>query len=467
MFEKILSLIKGVWKMLTSQNVKQTLNVDVAVSTAMSEALTEWSDMYINQAGWLTTDIKSLNLPAAIASEIARAVTIEMEVELTGGPRADYLAEQFEPVMAKIRDQVEKGCAKGGLMMKPYVKGKAIAVDFVQADMFYPVAFDSSGNITSCVFADQKQQGDAYYTRLEYHELGDGGVTIKNLAFRSTTKDMLGSQVPLASVADWAVIEPEATITGVDRPLYAYFKYPLSNNIDPTSPLGVSCYSRAVDLIEQADRQWSSLMWEFESGKRAIYVDALAFTKDTDGYTILPDKRLYRALNGSGNMDDEDMFHEWSPEFREASITSGLDTILKRIEFNCGLAYGTLSDPQSIEKTATEIASAKQRSQATIVSTQKALQTALESLLYAMDIWATLGNLAPRGTFETAFDFDDSLVVDKDVQFQQDMRLVTTGLMSKVEFRMRNFGEDKKTATEKIAAVKAEQPEPADMFAGA
>jgi A118 family predicted phage portal protein len=229
----------------------------------------------------------------------------------------------------------------------------------------------------------------------------------------------------------------------------------------------VSCYSRAVDLIEQADRQWSSLMWEFESGKRAIYVDALAFTKDTDGYTILPDKRLYRAINGSGNLDDEDMFKEWSPEFRDASITSGLDTILKRIEFNCGLAYGTLSDPQSIEKTATEIASAKQRSQATIVSTQKALQTALESLLYAMDIWATLGNLAPRGTFETAFDFDDSLVVDKDVQFQQDMRLVTQGLMSKVEFRVRNFGEDEATATKKIAAVKAEQPEVQNIFEGA
>jgi A118 family predicted phage portal protein len=167
-------------------------------------------------------------------------------------------------------------------------------------------------------------------------------------------------------------------------------------------------------------------------------------------------------------MSDEDMFHEWSPEFRDASIKSGLDAILKRIEFNCGLAYGTLSDPQSIEKTATEIASAKQRSQATITDTQKALEDALEALLYAMDIWTTLGNLAPRGAYQTTFDFDDSLLVDKDMQFQQDMRLVTQGLMSKVEFRVRNFGEDEATAKKRIADVKAEQePVVADLFAGA
>jgi hypothetical protein len=39
-------------------------------------------------------------------------------------------------------------------------------------------------------------------------------------------------------------------------------------------------------LIESADRQWSDLLWEFESGQRALYVDALAFGKDADGYYI-------------------------------------------------------------------------------------------------------------------------------------------------------------------------------------
>ncbi len=79
-----------------------------------------------------------------------------------------------------------------------------------------------------------------------------------------------------------------------------------------------------------------------------------------------------------------------------------------------------------------------------------------------MDIYATLYRLAPAGAYSIAFDFDDSVIVDKDVQFQQDLRLVSSQIMSKIEFRIRNFGEDEKTAKAKIAEIQAEQP--TDLF---
>lgn len=465
MFQKILQWIREVvQKMFGQSAVKQALKVDVAISSVMASALQTWSLMYENQAEWLTTYVKSLNLAAAIAGEIARAVTIEMEVTVEGSPRADYLAEQLDPVLDKLREKIEKGCAKGGLMMKPFISGEHIAVDFVQADQFYPVSFDSSGNITACVFADQRTVGQYYYTRLEFHTMTEEGCVIRNAAFRSSSRETLGNAVDLSLVPEWATLEPEATITGIEKPLYAYFRYPLANNVDPSSPLGVSCYSRAVDLIRQADEQWSNLVWEFESGKRAIFVDVLAFGKDANGVPKLPDKRLYRTLE-TGSAEGE-LYHEWTPEFRDASIRSGLDAILKRIEFNCGLAYGTLSDPQSVDKTATEIKVSNQRSYATITDTQKALEDALEELLYAMDVWATLGKLAPVGAYTTVYDFDDSVIVDKDMQFQQDLRLVGQGIMGKVEFRMRNFGETEEIAKAKIAEIQSEQ-QPVDLFAGA
>jgi A118 family predicted phage portal protein len=459
MFQRILLFLREVInKMLGQSTIKQAMRVDIAISTPMLEALQNWSAMYENKASWLTEDIHSLNLAASIAGEIARAVTIEMKVTIEGSQRADYLARQFASIVDKMRDQVEKGCAKGGLMMKPFVDDDQVLVDFVQADQFYPVAFDASGNITSCIFADQRTVGDKYYTRLEYHEMTDGGCVIRNMAFRSNSRDDLGQQVPLDALTAWATLEPEATITNIDRPLFAYFKYPLSNNVDVTSPLGVSCYSRAVHLIENADKQWSNLLWEFESGKRAMYVDSTALERDSEGKLIVSDKRLYRTIAGVSNVGEGELFSEWSPEFREASIESGLDTILKKIEYNCGLAYGTISDPMSVEKTATELKMAKQRSYATVTDTQKALQDALEQLIWAMDIWCSLNKLAPLGTYTTVFDFDDSVVTDKDLQFQQDARLVTMGLMSKWEFRMRNFKEDEATAKQKILDVQVENP---------
>lgn len=463
MFQKILLWIREVVnKMINTASVKQALSVDVAISASMTTALQLWTAMYQNEAGWLNNDIKSLNLPAAIASEIARAVTIEMKVEINGSKRAEYLAEQFLPLQLKLRQMIEFGCAKGGLMLKPYIKDKRIIVDCVQADQFYPVEFDSDGSsIVSCVFSDQQVVGKNYYTRLEYHTMMDKGCVIKNMAYKSTSPDVLGNNVPLTEVKGWENIEPEATITDIDKPLYAYFKYPLANNIDSTSPLGVSCFSRATDLIRQADEQWSKLLWEFESGNRALYVDVLAFKRDSEGKSILPNKRLYRTLE-TGSSEGE-LFKEWSPTLREQNLLNGLDAILKRIEFVCGLAYGTLSDPNSIEKTATEIASTKQRSAATVVDTQKALQIALDQLLYAMDVWATIGKTAPAGDYETVYNFDDSIVTDHTLQFSQDTQAVGLGVMSKVEFRIRNYGETEEIAKKKIALITSEQPQ--DQFA--
>ena len=447
--------------MLTTQNLKSTFKVDVAISAPMATALETWCQMYQNEAMWLNADIKSLNLAAAISGEIARAVTVEMQVELTGS-RGTYLAEQLEPVLDKLRQQVEYGCAKGGLMLKPYVSEGKVLVDFVQADQFFPVSFDENGNITAVVFADTRQQGTWWYTRLEYHSMESKGCKVTNRAFKSTVKDNLGNECPLAEVEAWAKLQEEATITPLERPLFAYFRYPQANNIDPTSPLGVSCYARAVELIQQADQQWSDLLWEFDSGKRALYVDSLAFGKDSEGKPILPNKRLYRTLE-TGSAEGE-LFEEWSPDLREQNLLAGLEAILRKVEFTCGLAYGTLSNPQVIDKTATELKISQQRSFVTISDTQKSLEAALEQLLWAMDTWATLAKLAPKGTYSTVYDWDDSIVVDKEVMFTQDLRLVTSSIMSKLEFRMRNMGEDEETAKKQLALVAADMQQQADVF---
>jgi hypothetical protein len=64
-----------------------------------------------------------------------------------------------------------------------------------------------------------------------------------------------------------------------------------------------------------------------------------------------------------------------------------------------------------------------------------------------------LYKLAPKGAYDVTYDFDDSVIVDKDQQFQQDLRLVSQNIMSPLEFRMRNFGESEKIATEKLQLV--------------
>ena len=443
--------------MIGKSTLKEKLNVDISISQEMIEALELWSNMYSNKAPWLNNEIVSTNLSAAISSEIARLATIEMKVKIEGSQRATYLSEQLQKVLDNIRFIVELGAAKGSVILKPYISNKNIFVDIVQADQFFPVEFDSDGNITSIIFVDQKIVGDKYFTRLEQHSLEKTNYTVVNKAYVSNAKDVLGQEIALTEVADWADLQSEATIANVERPLFGYFKYPMANNIDAMSPLGVSCFSRAVKQIEQADRQWSDLLWEFDSGKRALFIDVLAFGKDKEGRAVLPNKRLYRTIE-SGSPEGE-FFQEWSPNFREQNIIAGFDAILKQIEFLCGLAYGTISDPNIVDRTATEIKSTKQRSYSTVVDTQKAITKALDGLLYAMDVWATLGKLAPKGKYSATYDYDDSVIVDRSVQFTEDLRLVTSQIMSKVEFRMRNMREDEATAKKMLAMATSEAQE--------
>jgi A118 family predicted phage portal protein len=458
MFQRFFAWIKEAWrKMLNRTDIKKISGAEPSLSTEMINALQLWTAMYENKSPWLSADVKSLNLAAAVSAEIARLVTIEMRLEVDGSSRAAFLEEQLSGVMTRIREHVEAGSASGGMMLKPYVDGNTIQIDVIPSGNFYPVRYDSSGRITAVVFADQKVVGEWVYTRIEYHDFGDVYI-IRNKAFRSRAKNSLGTEVALSFVEEWAEILPEATLTGVTVPLYGYFRFPAANNIDATSPLGVSCFARAVDQIREADEQWSRFVWEFKSGERALYVDVSAFDRDKDGKPILPSRRLFRTLHGmdTPTVGEEGFFEEWSPTLREESLLNGLDAILKRVEFNCGLAYGTLSDPKSVEKTATEIKTSRQRSYVTVTDTQKALERALRELTAAMDMLATLYKLAPPGTYELTATFDDSVVTDKEAQSAQDRQTVSMGAMPKYQFLMRNYGLSEEAAREWISEVQSE-----------
>ena len=68
-----------------------------------------------------------------------------------------------------------------------------------------------------------------------------------------------------------------------------------------------------------------------------------------------------------------------------------------------------------------------------------------------MDVLATLYSLAPQGEYDTSFEFDDSIVADRRVEFTEKMQLVSSGIMQAWEFRMWYFGEDEETARAKAA----------------
>lgn len=388
---------------------ERALNIEI--SEPMEAAIDRWARAYEGRAPWCTDGIHSLQIPAAIASEFARLVTLEMGVTITGGARADYLTKQLQPFMSRIRPYTELGCALGGIVFKPYVTAGGISIDAIQGDCFFPTAFDTSGRMTGAIFTEQIKRSGKIYTRAESREYAGGTEKVKNRAFCSNTIASLGNEIPLESVPEWADIAPDAQIDGIDRPLYAYFRVPAANKQDRHSPLGVSVFASAMDTIRDVDEQYGRLIWEFRGGELAIDVDESALRRTENGSLEMPsrDARLYRAKI---NASSPDFYHAFSPALRDESLLNGLNGMLRIVEFQCGLAYGTLSNPQTIDKTAEEIKASKQRSFSTVRDIQKALQQALDDLIYGMDTLASLYQLAPAGAVKIAYDWDDSLISD-------------------------------------------------------
>ena len=428
--------------MIDAQKIEKKIGVNVAISNAMAEAINLWLKMYTDEAPWLSKDIKSMGLPASIATEHARLVTLEFNSQITG---CDYLNKQYQEFLKRLRPICEYGCAAGGIVLKPYIDGDKIVVEAIQADNFFPIAFNGRGQVTDGVFLEYKTDGDNVYIRMERHTIDRDVYRLTNTAYKTEVRDSaqiydLRREVPLDEVDEWADLEPELEISNIDKCLFGYFRIPLANTIDSQSPLGVSVYSREAGNIFEADKQWSRILWEFEGSELAVHASVDCFKRDYNGDWALPEgrERLYRTLeHDTQGTKAIDIF---SPAIRDTSLFNGLNNILKRIEFGCGLAYGTLSDPQNVDKTAEEIKVSKQRSYQTVSDIQKSLQTALEDLLYAMVKLGQIEGLPVTDNYDVSFNWDDSIIVDKKERLTSMQMDVSSGILRPELYIAKKYG---------------------------
>ena len=433
--------------MISADMVSSALRVQTVNNPEMQEAIRKWNDLYRNSASWNNGRIISLCLASAISREFSRLVLAESEISAVGD---SYVSKQFEKIRPKLPIMVEQACAMGGIIIKPYISNGKICVDTVLPESFFAVDF-SEDTITSAVFPEQLVIGKYCYTRLEYHQFNPKKrvCIIRNQCYRSGSADSLGSLCSLSEVPSWSGMQEVTVLTNVDRPLFAYFRMPFVNIIDYENPLGISVYESSEELIHQADAQWERIIWEFESGERAIDATEDIFRYNQNGKPILPKgrERMFRTYDIQAT--EKPFIETFSPEIRDTSLFNGLNRIFQRIEFNCGLAYGTLSDPQTVEKTAEEIRTSKQRSYTQVSAIQRNLEFTLENVLYIFNYYAGYFGLS-RSDAVLSCVWGDSVLEDTDKEFQRRLQMVNAGILTKEKFIAWYFNCDESKANEYI-----------------
>lgn len=432
---QFLNYMKGVWQRLFPlKDIKQALGIKPAITDDMLSSIELWQNCFSGNAPWLNDDVISLRLEQSITREFANITLNEMTASVSN----DKLQKIFETATEDLNSELQSGLATGAMVIKPLGGDK---VQYISANAFVPIEFDARHRLVKVIFPEFKKICDNYYTRLEYHSLDkDKGLTITNTAYVSASEGQLGREIPLVAVDEWASLPNAVTYPAMLRPAFGYFRTPIKNTIDGSS-CGVSVYANDINLIRKIDTQFGRLDWEFESGERAIHVDATAFKKEG---TEKLNKRLYKAVDV--DLGDNELFKDFSPAIRQSDITDGLNTYLRRLEFSVGLAYGDLSDPDTVAKTATEILSAKNRKYNTVSAIQKQLKYCLDDLVYAL---AFYNSLTTSG-YTFVCDFKDSILTDEQTERTQDIQDLSLGIMRPDEYRMKWYGEDEKTAKKNL-----------------
>ncbi len=426
--------------MLPTQSIEQVYHTDAALSDEMLLRIDLWEKMYEGTAPWVNDEICSLRLEQGIVREFANITLNEMTVKISHEP----LEKLYKKAVCDLNQHLQKGLASGAMIIKALGADK---VQYLSQSEFRVLSFDSDGKPLDVVFPDVKKVSDNdYRIRLERHTLdpAGGGLTITNRAFRSSSPDSIGREVPLSGVKEWAQYPEIMQYPLMKRQAFGYYVNPIANT-ESNGHAGVSVFDIAKQVIHKADVQLGRLDWEFESGERRINADAQTVCRDEKCNLTIPSK-IYRAV------DVEDLFEEFSPNLRHEGFLKGLDEYKRIIEFLVGLSYGDLSNPQSVEKTASEILAAKQRKYNTVTAIQEKLQICLEDLAYAIAFYNSMTTTGYKFTCM----IEDSILTDAAEVRKQDREDVAMGVMPLYEYRMKHYGEDEETAKRMVAGSNAE-----------
>lgn len=398
--------------MLFRNKVKEEFNIETLGSEQMDAWINECVNIYQGNPCWLDEKdhIDTVNFAKAICSETARLTMLGTAIHLDGSARAEWLQQQVDRIYFQLRHWVEYGCAYGTVILKP----NGDTVDLYTKGQF-EITHITGDQIDGVIFQNQEQSGKKWYTRLEYHRFENGLYIISNKCYVGDSPNDTKERIDIA-LTPWAGLMEEAAIQNLDEPLFGVLRMPHANNIDLGSPYGLPVFSEAVQELRDLDIAYSRNAKEIKDSKRTVLLDSdtmissggkVANTHHAWGAQReqlgLPD--MVKNVRGDGK---EVFYQEINPELRTEERLKGIDAYLNQIGYKVGYSNGHfVFNQKSGAITAKEVESNDRRTIQFIKDVRDKLESCLEGLIYALNAFADLYSLAPRGVYEAVYDFGD------------------------------------------------------------
>ncbi len=394
-------------------DIGKIFGVDLIGSFKMNSSLKAWSSIASGRPIWADGEqVKTVNMAKHICDTRAKLTTLDIGIAISGSARADYLQSVADRLIEQLPDQIAVADQLGGIMLK----WNGESWDFILPGDFGITQKDNNGHITGAIFASYTVQNGVSYTRLEhqrfdsYTEGGKKHYQVTNKAFRNQSSSggetVLGAEVPLAKVDAWAHIQPEVGIDGLDTPLFAFYRVPGANTIDPASPLGLSAFANAITELEAIDIAISRKNDEVEDSRHITFVGQQLVKYATENQIELP--RFVKGLGMGLSEGETSAIHEHVPTMLTEQRIQDINFNLSLAGVKCGFSEGVfVLDGQTGMITATQVEADDRDTIQTIKAERDALKAAVTQAIAGADVMATLYGQAPEGEYEIAYNFGD------------------------------------------------------------
>lgn len=458
----IISRIKGWFNMIFRSKAKEEFNIEPIISQSMEDMIQKCFAIYQGKPYWLddVDHIKTINFAKAVCSETARLAMLGTKITIDGSARAEWLQWQIDSIYFKLRDWVEYGCAYGTVILKPNGKG----IDLVTPNNFM-ITDCENGEISGVVFVNREVVGKKYYTRLEYHRFIENVYAITNRCYVGDSENDTSKKIDIANTP-WAELLEESFIQNVDSPLYGVLKMPHANNVDVDSPMGLPIFSDAIEELKDLDIAYSRNSKEILDSKRTVLLDSDRLlpsggkVANTGAYFDrqresmgLPD--YVKNVYGNGT---EDFYQEINPQLNTDTRLTGLNAILSQIGYKIGYSNGYFVFNESTGiQTATGVEAEQQRTIQFIKDVRDKVEGCMDGLIYALNVFADLYNLAPVGVYETVYDFGD-ITYNRDEDRQRWWGYVVSGKVPAWMFFVKFEGMSEEDAKLMVEEAQPKQP---------
>ena len=418
-------------------------------------------------------EILTMNMPKKVCEDMAKLLwTEKTQIQLKRKKDTiklwsilDNKVNNFTTNFPIFIEQV-MGLGNGALI--EYKDNGVTTIDYVTGDLVVPYKYTNSyvyGLITVSRYseiedAETNKEKTFYYTHITYHEHENGKYKRKHELYKSENDNELGNEINFNEI--YPDIEKEDEIE-TDVPYFQVLKPNLANNLDMSSPLGISIFANSIDRFKAIDLKYDSFSREFVLGKKRILVDnttlkAKAIPNENGKIDYVQqfdaNEEVYVAVEGM----EKQPAKEIDFTLRTKDHIDAINAELNWLSSNVGLGENYYKFDGVSVKTATEV----------ISENSKAFRTRTRHLINVNDVVYDLVRAICHIEGIDASDIvitpDDSIITDKNAEKTLALMEVQQGLKSKKSYLIKFEGMTEQQAQEELDKINEEKMTNQEVF---